>query len=111
MVVGLAGYNVSLALNTNENCDAELKTIEALAEDESTYPMWSRSTNDCEHTFTGKIGAKIDVPVGGVTVATLTIGSNGTATYTYGSGEVICTRGGQSQCSQQNCPTIGSCIR
>jgi hypothetical protein len=51
MIVGLAGYNVNLALNTNESCDAKIKNAEALADNENGESGTSTDSVVCYNTY------------------------------------------------------------
>ncbi len=90
----LALSNV-LALANVENPDS--------GEDNEVGTLWVRSDQDCLYTFTGKVGSKVYFTILGIPLS-VTIGADGTATYTYGSGKTHCKEGGDEQCTARYCP-------
>jgi hypothetical protein len=70
-----------------------------------TDGLWKRTDWDCIYTFSGDVGAKIAIFGGTI----LTIGADGTATYTYEGGKTDCESGGRQQCTARYCPPI-SCM-
>ncbi|WP_436417266.1 NVEALA domain-containing protein [Petrimonas sulfuriphila] len=101
------GYGVSQSMKSDANLsDLALSNVEALAQDESGGgTLWTRTDGDCTYTFTGRAGSTISITIAGISV-TLTIGADGTATYTYGDGKTDCASGGNQQCTARYCPSI-----
>lgn len=82
------------------------ENIEALADPAENDELWHREDKDCVYTITGKAGGKIQVKIAGVGIVNLTIGADGTASYTYSGGKTICTAGGNQQCESRYCPQL-----
>ena len=64
--------------------------------------LWHRNDKNCVYSFTGKAGAVITIFGGKV----LTIGADGTASYTVTDGQTVCTAGGQQQCTSRYCDPL-----
>ena len=94
--------------------DLALKNILALADVENPNlgeegggdgTLWTRLDGDCTYTFTGEAGSIINFKILGVPFS-VTIGVDGTASYTYPGGKTNCTAGGQEQCMARYCPPL-----
>ncbi|MDR1155861.1 MAG: hypothetical protein LBL04_14235 [Bacteroidales bacterium] len=110
-VIVLAAINVNIALKSEGISKSIMANIVALADNENPGGgenggngtiLWERTDGDCVYTFTGKAGAKITIFGGTI----ITIGTDGTATYTYGNGKTECASGGNQQCTARYCPPI-----
>jgi hypothetical protein len=111
-LIALAAVNVSIALQSEKDAKWNVASQFSLAQNENGGgsgtgengggTLWTRTDGDCVYTFTGKVGAKITIFGGTI----ITIGADGTATYTYGGGKTDCTSGGSQQCSARYCPPL-----
>lgn len=68
----------------------------------NSLAVFIRTDYDCKYTFKGKAGATITIFGGKV----ITIGADGTAEYTYGSGKTDCSTGGTQFCVARYCPQL-----
>jgi hypothetical protein len=112
-MIVLAAINVNIALKSEGISKSIMADIVALADNENPGSgenggngtmLWKREDGDCVYTFTGDVGTKITIF--GRTI--ITIGANGTASYTYGGGKTECTADGQQQCTARYCPPISN---
>ena len=82
------------------------ENINALAEPTGETVLWKRTDYNCTYTVKGKAGGSIKVKIVGVGVVELTIGADGTASYTYPDGKTICESEGKQQCESRYCPQL-----
>lgn len=97
-IVVVVAFNLNLIIGNNETSALILANIEALAS-ESNAAKYTRITDDCKITITGKAGASVTV----AGIGTIKLDSNGEYTYTKSKGEVRCIGGGNEVCIPQNC--------
>lgn len=83
-----------------------MQNVEALSDpnDDGYYHVQSRDTKDCTYTLYIGVGGKLKISIVGVGLVTLNADANGNVSYTYASGEVICSGEGSVLCKPQNCP-------
>lgn len=82
------------------------ENVEALADPAGVNTLWHRDDQDCVYTVTGKAGGTIKVKIVGIGIVNLTLGADGSASYTYPGGKTICTAGGNQQCESRYCPQL-----
>ena len=115
VILLIAGYGVNRSMNSYADLsDLALKNVLALAQIENPGSgeegggdgtLWTRLDGDCTYTFTGKAGSIINFKILGIPFS-VTIGADGTASYTYPGGRTNCTEGGQEQCIARYCPPL-----
>src|SRR5574344_877680 len=81
------------------------ENISALADNPTDgRAIFKRTDQDCVYTVTGKAGGNIKLNIGGASILNLTIGADGSASYTYPGGKTICESDGHQECTSRYCP-------
>lgn len=103
--VGVSSYKAYesyTVANMNESDMLIAENASALSQSESVQ-LYTRITNNCEYSWTGKKNSVISATIGNQVIS-VSIGSDGTGSYTVSNGEVRCIGGGNELCIPQNCP-------
>ncbi len=69
--------------------------------------LWKRTDGDCTYTLRGQAGSTIKVyGPGGIKIAEVKIGMDGTATLTSSGASTDCSKPGNQQCTARYCPAL-----
>lgn len=95
-----------ILINSEESKELMLENIEALSNGtEDSNSEYIREDGICTYKITGKAGTEVSIYLAGVRIATIKVGADGTATYSY-EGKTNCTAGGKQMCTPRYCPQL-----
>ena len=104
--VALAAFTGYKTLNPKKTAEISLleENIEALTNGEVGETLWVRKDGDCVYEATGKAGSTVKLNLGGTSIITLKLNSDGYVKYVATDAQTDCTAGGKQQCQARYCP-------
>ena len=104
--VALAAFTGYKTLSPKKTAEISLleENIEALTNGEVGETLWVRKDGDCVYEATGKAGSTVKLNLGGTSIITLKLNSDGYVKYVATDAQTDCTAGGKQQCQARYCP-------
>jgi hypothetical protein len=106
VAVALAAFTGYKTLSPKKTTGISLldENIEALTNGEVGETLWVRKDGNCVYEATGKAGSTVKLNLGGTSIITLKLNSDGYVKYVATDAQTDCTAGGKQQCQARYCP-------